>query len=250
MESEKALLSVQDLWVSREGHEILRGINLEVKRNSVHVILGLNGSGKSTLAYVLMGAGGYQVTAGKILFEGQDITHLPINERGKLGITLAWQEPARFEGLTVEKYLSVGQREPDEARLVAALEAVGLNASYRKRLVDESLSGGERKRVELAAVYAMRPKLAILDEPDSGIDRFTINDIARLIHKMAEEGITVLLISHNDQVVEVADQASLICGGRIIQTGNPQSISMRYVQFCGPCISPDLVDTEETYERL
>ncbi len=244
------LLQVGDLWVSREGHEILRGVNLAVERGSVHLVLGLNGSGKSTLAYVLMGAGGYTTTAGQILFEGRDITSLSISERARAGITLAWQEPARFEGLTVERYLSLGQSEPDPERLGQALEAVGLGPRYRKRFVDEALSGGERKRVELAAVYTMRPKLAILDEPDSGIDRFTVSDVARLIHRMAEEGTTVLLISHNDEVVEIADRASLICGGRIIQTGEPQVICSRYIQFCNPCEHPDLVEREGAYERL
>ncbi len=244
------LLQVQDLWVSREGHEILRGVNLAVARGSVHVVLGLNGSGKSTLAYVLMGAGGYTTTSGQILFDGRDITSLPIQERAQAGITLAWQEPARFEGLTVGRYLSLGQTQPDPDRLARALEAVNLDASYRNRYVDEALSGGERKRIELAAVYAMRAKLAILDEPDSGIDRFTVSDIARLIHHMAQEGTTILLISHTDEVVEIADRASLICGGRIIQTGDPQTICTRYTQFCNPCEHPDLVEREGAYERL
>jgi Fe-S cluster assembly ATP-binding protein len=244
------LLEVRDLWASREGHEILRGVSLAVARGSVHVVLGLNGSGKSTLAYVLMGAGGYSTQAGQVLFDGQDITRVPISERGRLGITLAWQEPARFEGLTVERYLGLGQPEFDRERLTLALEAVSLDAGYRSRYVDEALSGGERKRVELAAVYAMRPRLAILDEPDSGIDRFAVSDIARLIDRMAQEGTTVLLISHSNEVVEIADRASLICGGRIVQTGDPDTICGRYVQFCNPCEHPDLVEREEAYERL
>jgi Fe-S cluster assembly ATP-binding protein len=245
-----SLLEVRDLWVSREGHEILRGVDLTLAHGSVHVVLGLNGSGKSTLAYILMGAGGYRSERGTIRFEDQDITKMPINERGRLGITLAWQEPARFEGLSVERYLSLGQPEPDSARVAEALGAVGLDAGYRQRHVDEGLSGGERKRIELAAVYAMRPRLAILDEPDSGIDRFTVSDVAQLIHHMASEGTTVLLISHSDEVVEMADQASLICGGRIIQTGQPDAICARYIQYCNPCENPDLVEREGAYERL
>ena len=244
------LLRVRDLWVSREGHEILRGVHLNIAPGSVHVVLGLNGSGKSTLAYVLMGAGGYTPQRGTILFEDRDITNLPINERGKLGITLAWQEPARFEGLTVERYLTLGQPESTPEGVAEALEAVGLDASYLQRYVDQGLSGGERKRIELAAVYAMRPRLAILDEPDSGIDRFTVSDIAQLIHRMASEGTAVLLISHSDEVVDMADQASLICGGRIIQTGEPDAICARYIQYCNPCENPDLVEREEAYERL
>ena len=107
MEAEERILQITDLWVTREGREILRGANLDVYARTLHAVLGLNGSGKSTLAYTLMGCAGYHPTKGRVLFDGQDITGLSISQRGKLGITLAWQEPARFEGLTVERYLSL-----------------------------------------------------------------------------------------------------------------------------------------------
>lgn len=246
----EAILQMFDVWVSREERQILRGVNLAVKEGSVHAVLGQNGSGKSTLAYTLMGAAGYRPTKGWVIFAGQDITNLSINERGKLGITLAWQEPARFEGLTVERYLGLGQREPDARRVRMALEAVNLGASYLQRFVDESLSGGERKRIELAAVYAMAPKLAILDEPDSGIDTLSLSDIAQLIHRMAQEGSTVLLISHRDEVVAIADTASLICEGQIVQTGNPDKVCDRYARCCRPCDRAERVEEEALYERL
>lgn len=250
MTSNGYLLKTVDLRVSREDREILRGVNLVVHPNSVHAVLGLNGSGKSTLAYSLIGSAGYAPSHGQILFEGHDVTSLSISERGKLGMTLAWQEPARFEGLTVERYLGLGMREPDPQRIGAALEAVDLDSTYRTRMVDESLSGGERKRVELAAVYAMRPKLAILDEPDSGIDTLSLNDIAQLIHRMATEGTSVLLISHRDEVVAIADVASLICEGVIVQTGDPASVCDRYSCCCRPCDHVAPVESEAEYERL
>lgn len=244
------LLQIEDLHVQREQREILRGVNLTLDRGSVHAVLGLNGSGKSTLAYTLMGSAGYAPSQGRIRFEGQDITDLPINERGKRGITLAWQEPARFEGLTVAHYLGLGMRQPDKQRLDAALEAVALDPDYMRRFVDEALSGGERKRIELAAVYAMQPKLAILDEPDSGIDTMTLDDIAQLIRRMAQEGTTVLLISHRDEVVQMADKASLICEGVILQTGEPNRVCDRYARCCRPCDRSQKVESEEEYERL
>ncbi len=244
----EALLQVQELHIAREGHEILRGVDLEIAPASVHVVLGLNGSGKSTLAYALMGAGGYATLGGSIRFAGQDITAEPIDARARLGMTLAWQEPARFEGLTIEQYLELGQTTPDHERLLAALEAVNLEPEYLPRFVDEGLSGGERKRVELAAVYAMRPRLAILDEPDSGIDRFTLDDIAGLMRRMASEGTAVLLISHRDEVVQIADRASLICSGRIMQTGTPDAICDRYTHLCRPCEFPIIVEPEDSYE--
>ncbi|MFO7697701.1 MAG: ATP-binding cassette domain-containing protein [Anaerolineae bacterium] len=243
-----ALLLVENLRVAREGHEILRGVDLDVAPASVHVVLGLNGSGKSTLAYALMGAGGYATLGGSIRFGGEDVTAETIDARARRGMTLAWQEPARFEGLTIEQYLGLGQSEPNRERLLTALEAVNLDNAYLPRCVDEGLSGGERKRVELAAVFAMRPRLAILDEPDSGIDRFALSDIAGLIRRMADEGTAVLLISHRDEVVQIADRASLICGGRIMQTGAPDEICDRYTHFCNPCEHPEIVEREGLYE--
>lgn len=244
------LLQVTNLHVQREQRAILRGVNLNLERNSVHAVLGLNGSGKSTLAYTLMGSSGYVPSQGNIRFEGRDITHTPINERGKMGITLAWQEPARFEGLTVAQYLSLGMHQPDDRRVEEALGTVALGPEYLQRFVDESLSGGERKRVELAAVYAMQPKLAILDEPDSGIDILTLEDIGRLIRRMAQEGTTILLISHRDEVVQLADAASLICEGMILQTGDPRRVCDRYARCCRPCDRSERVEYEEEYERL
>lgn len=250
MTSNGYLLQTVDLRVSRENREILRGVNLVIQPNAVHAVLGLNGSGKSTLAYTLAGSGGYTPSRGQILFEGRDIVPLGISERGKLGITLAWQEPARFEGLTVERYLGLGMREPDHQRVEEALEAVALDRSYLQRYVDDTLSGGERKRVELAAVYAMRPKLAILDEPDSGIDTLSLNDIAQLIHRMATEGTSVLLISHRHEVVAIADVASLICEGVIVQTADPTTVCDRYACCCRPCDRVAPVESEAEYERL
>ena len=141
------ILHMDNVYLSREGQEILRGVTLTVARGSIHVVLGLNGSGKSTLAYTLMGSAGYAPDRGRIWFDGQDITDLSISERGQRGLTLAWQEPARFEGLTVARYLGLGMAKPDRERVDAGLRAVALNPTiYRERAVDASLSG-DRKSV-------------------------------------------------------------------------------------------------------
>ncbi|MFQ6101655.1 MAG: ATP-binding cassette domain-containing protein [Anaerolineae bacterium] len=229
------LLIVEDLWVQRPGAEVLRGVNLVIRRGEVHALLGLNGSGKTSLALTLMGAGGYEPERGRILFEGRDITSLSLTERARLGLTLAWQEPARFEGLVAADYLALGMREPSRVRLEQALAAVALSpTAYLGRPVNHALSGGERKRIELAAVYAMRPRLAILDEPDSGIDVLCIEDIMALIRRMADEGTSVLLITHRDEMAEVADAASLMCGGTIINTGTPAEVREYFAQRCRP----------------
>ncbi len=235
------LLRVENLSLRREGYEVLRRVNLVVQPGEVHGLLGLNGSGKSSLAYTLMGCAGYTPDEGRIWFAGQDITRLSITERARLGLTLAWQEPARFEGLPVGAYLALGAREADReapsgpARIAAALEAVALPpAVYLKRPVNHALSGGERKRIELASVFAMRPKLAILDEPDSGVDTLTLGDIAALIRRMADQGTAVLLITHRDEMLAVADSASLMCQGSIVFSGNPDETRVFYGRRCRP----------------
>ncbi len=229
------LLTVENVHVQRPGAEVLRGVNLTVYPAEVHVLLGLNGSGKSSLAYTLMGCAGYRPTQGRILFDGEDITDLPVSERARRGITLAWQEPARFEGLRTGDYIALGMKEPTLARVEEALRAVALApAAYLGRPVDPTLSGGERKRIELAAVYAMRPRLAILDEPDSGIDVLGVEEITGLIRQMAAGGTAVLLITHRDEMADAADRASLMCGGVVVKTGSPDEVRAYFARRCRP----------------
>jgi Fe-S cluster assembly ATP-binding protein len=231
-----SLLIVEDLRLRRAGREVLRGVTLSVRPGEIHGLLGLNGSGKSSLAYTLMGCGGYVPDSGTIRFDGRDVIGSPITERARLGLTLAWQEPARIEGLTVERYLAAGMRERREDRMQEALEAVGLHAArYIRRTLNSSLSGGERKRIELAAVYAMRPRLAILDEPDSGIDVLSLADITALIRRMAAEGTAVLVITHRDELAETCDVASLMCEGTVALTGEPAAVRSHYRNRCRPC---------------
>jgi len=229
------LLDVGDLWVLRPGAEVLRGVDLSVRRGEVHALLGLNGSGKTSLAFALMGAGGYEPDRGRIMLDGRDITHLTVTERARMGLTLAWQEPARFEGLVTADYLALGMREPTREQVEEALRAVMLPPDlYMGRAVDRALSGGERKRIELAAVYAMHPRLAILDEPDSGVDAVCIPSIVALVRRMADEGTSVLLITHRDEMVDAADRASLICAGVIVRTGAPAEVREYFAYRCRP----------------
>lgn len=227
------LLNIENLSLKRDGRDILKKVNLKIHRGEVHGLLGLNGSGKSSLAYTVMGCSGYIPHEGKIEFDGIDITGKTITERAKLGITLAWQEPARFEGLPVGAYLALGAGSSDEKIISDALEYVALSPSlYLNRSVDRTLSGGERKRIELASVFAMRPRLAILDEPDSGVDALSLHEISNLIRKMADSGITVLLITHRDEMVEIASSASILCQGSIIFSGNPADARTFYGKRC------------------
>jgi len=157
-----------------------------------------------------------------------------VHERARLGITMAWQEPVRFEGITVGQYLSLRNVSGAPAQY---LELVGLSAErYGNRMVDRSLSGGERKRIELASLLALQPKLAILDEPDSGIDMLSTQDIINVIGAFKASGSAVLLITHREEIAVIADQASQLCGGRIICTGNPAKVAEHYkARHCDIC---------------
>ncbi len=231
------MLEIKGLRLTLNGHPILRGINLEVKKGEIHTILGVNGAGKSSLAYCLMGSEGYRPQEGRIRFLGNDITNLSISQRARMGLTLAWQESARFEGLLAREYLSLGMRNRgDSKRVTHALELVALNPKeFLGRAVDKTLSGGERKRIELASIIAMRPKLAILDEPDSGIDMLSLDDILNVIKSMKKEGSTIFLITHREEMASISDRVSLMCDGLIVKTGKPKEEMDYFKLHCKPC---------------
>lgn len=229
MSSGDVLLDVQSVALIREGRTILHDINLSVLAGEIHALLGVNGSGKSSLAYVIMGCEDYHPDAGRILFAGRDISDLPMHERARMGLTLAWQEPARFDGLPIGDYLTLGRPTIRRDELWEALHAVALDpATYLPRALDRTLSGGERKRIELAAVYAMRPRLAILDEPDSGVDVLSFGDIQQLVRHMARSGCAVLLITHRNDMASIADRASVMNAGTIIITGAAEEARQVY----------------------
>jgi Fe-S cluster assembly ATP-binding protein len=214
------LLEIHNLAFEVGRQTILDRLDLTIDPNEIHALLGANGSGKTTLAYLLMGCDGYVPTAGTIFFEGTDLLPLKMHERARRGVTLAWQEPARFEGITVREYLTLGRQDRDPE---SALAQVGLAPDrYLTRRVDKSLSGGERHRIELASVLTMRPILAVLDEPAAGIDMLSINHIIQIIRTLKDAGGSVLLITHQEEVALIADRASQLCGGRLIFAGSPR----------------------------
>ncbi len=220
------LLNIRELSYTVNGKKIIRDLSLTIHRSEVHALLGANGSGKSTLAYLIMGCDGYRPTSGQIIFEGNVINDLKIHERARLGITMAWQEPVRFEGISIKDYLTIRNKDIDPSYY---LKMVGLHTElYLHRMVDKFLSGGERKRIELASILALNPKLAILDEPDSGIDMLSTQDIINVINAFKEKGSSVLLITHREEISLIADRASQICGGKIICSGSPHEVAEHY----------------------
>lgn len=222
-----ALLTIKQLGFEVQGRKVLKGLDLVLAKGEIHALLGANGTGKTTLANLIMGCAGYTPTRGEIRFQGQPLNKLPLHERARLGITMTWQEPARFEGLRVADYLSLRKGVPSDP--AECLRRVGLQpALYLERSVDKTLSGGERKRIELASVLALKPRLALLDEPDSGIDMVSIQEIVEVIQTLKASGAAVLLISHRQEIARVADRASYLCGGRIVATGDPEAIAERF----------------------
>lgn len=216
------LLEIKDIFYSVKEKEILSGISLALESGEIHAILGKNGTGKSTLAYLIIGCEGYIPDKGGVFFEGTMINDLKIHERARLGMTMAWQEPVRFEGISVRDYLTL-KNSSDPSPF---LKMAGLSPSrYLDRMVDRSLSGGERKRIELASIAALYPRLAILDEPDSGIDMLSIQDIMDIIGVLKKNGAAVLLITHREEIARIADRASQICHGKIVCSGDPLRVA-------------------------
>ncbi|HOD67019.1 MAG TPA: ATP-binding cassette domain-containing protein, partial [candidate division Zixibacteria bacterium] len=202
----------------------------------VHAVVGPNGAGKSTLAATIMGLAGYDGYSGDIRFQGESIKSLPVDQRARRGITLAWQEPARFEGLTVWEFLASAARDKSKDNLCRTLAEVGLNPEdYLRRAVDKTLSGGERKKVELASILAMEPRVAILDEPDSGIDIESIERIFQAVKLLKQRGTTVILITHSLAVLDQAEHAFLLCKGTVVDKGTVAKIRRYFEGKCMPC---------------
>ncbi|MBS3821068.1 MAG: ATP-binding cassette domain-containing protein [Bacteroidetes bacterium] len=234
--NETVLLSIEDLCYAPGGTTILDGLSLDLWGGYTHAICGPNGAGKSTLAYTIMGLGAYRDVTGEIRLDGESIVDEPIDERARRGITLGWQEPARFEGLSIEQFILAGARGRD-VDVEDVMQKAGLSPlRYNGRAVDKTLSGGERKKVELASLLAMQPRLVILDEPDSGIDVDSLKRIREAIDILKRDGgSTVLLITHSDEVLSWAEHAFLMCCGKIVDKGVVDRIQPYFENRCIPC---------------
>ena len=205
--------------------EIIDKINLKIDSGKFVVITGPNGGGKSTLAKLIMGI--EKPTSGQILFDGVDITDMPINERAKLGIGYGFQTPPRFKGLTVRKLLSLAdEKELPSDECSAYLTSVGLcSADYLNREVDSSLSGGEVKRIEIATLMARNLRLAIYDEPEAGIDLWSFAKLVESFKTISKNRHdSVLIISHQERIMQIADEIIIIANGRISDRGTKDEI--------------------------
>ena len=213
--------------------QIIKGVSLEIKEDFV-ALTGPNGGGKSTLARLIMGV--YKPTGGKIIFNGTDITYMPINERANLGIGFAFQQPVRFKGLTVRDLVSIASgRTLKVSEVCDYLSEVGLCArDYVDREINASLSGGELKRIEIASVMARKSKLSLFDEPEAGIDLWSFNSLIKVFEHLKEKYGSLIVISHQERILDVADRIIVIKDGKIIDDGTKDQV-MKSLAFNTTC---------------
>lgn len=219
------MLELRNICFKRDNKKILDNINLTIDSDKFVVITGPNGSGKSTLAKIIMGI--EKPDSGKILLEGKDITELSIDERAKLGVAFAFQQPVRFKGITVFDLLKLSsQKEINKAEACKILSKVGLCAKeYVDREINSSLSGGELKRIEIATVAVRNSKFTIFDEPEAGIDLWSFQSLIKVFEDMRKivKG-TTLIISHQERILNIADEVILLKQGKIEKRGNKEEL--------------------------
>jgi len=227
-----SLLEVQNLSVDIEDKTILHDINLNINPGKVHVLMGPNGAGKSTLGYALMGAPKYKISAGKILMEGEDISSFSTDKRAKKGLFLSFQDPVEVPGISLENFIrnSLQQRTGTHVKLFSfqkelkeKMALLEMDESYASRDLNVGFSGGEKKKGEILQLLMLKPKLAILDETDSGLDV----DAARIVSKGVEEfqksnDGSLLIITHSTRILESlnVDYTHILVKGRIVHTGD------------------------------
>ncbi|NJE85932.1 Fe-S cluster assembly ATPase SufC [Thermococcus sp. CX2] len=229
------MLKVEDLHVKVMDKEILKGITLDIGKGKLHVVMGPNGSGKSTLALTIAGHPRYRVVKGRITFDGEDITEMKPEERAKKGIFLSFQHPVEVEGVKVIQFLQrmlKNLRGIDEVEaydmIFKAVEELGFDSSMLSRGLNVGFSGGERKKLEMLQAYLIRPKLLILDEPDSGVDVDSLKVMAGIIDRLHSEGTSILLITHYGRILEYlnAQKVHVLKEGRLVASGGVELVKI------------------------
>jgi Fe-S cluster assembly ATP-binding protein len=227
--SDTPTLVVDGLHAEVEGKEILKGVDLRVPAGEIHALMGPNGSGKSTLAYTLMGHPKYTVTAGTASFEDHDLLSLTPDERARLGIFLSFQYPTAIPGVTMVNFLraslrSLGREMPAREFMQALkreMDALKMDEQFRSRYVNEGFSGGEKKRAEILQMALLRPRLAILDETDSGLDVDALRTVAEGVRRLAGPDMGILIITHYYRILEflTPDVVHVLHDGRVVKSG-------------------------------
>ena len=228
-EMSEKLLSIRNLHASVEGQSILNGIDLDINPGEVHVLMGPNGAGKSTLANVILGDPRYEVTEGSIFFEGADIIEEKTDARARRGIFLSFQAPEEISGVTVESFLraaknaQMGEAQkliPFRRALQAKMAQLGIPENYASRYLNVGFSGGEKKKNEILQMEMLNPKLAILDETDSGLDIDAVRTIAQSVDRFRSPKKSILIITHITRILQdlPVDHVHILSQGRIVRT--------------------------------
>jgi Fe-S cluster assembly ATP-binding protein len=236
-----ALLELKNLHVALEdGTEIVKGVDLAVDRNEVHAIMGPNGSGKSTLAYSLMGHPAYEITEGQILFDGEDVTELGADERAQRGLFLAFQYPHAVPGVTVTSFMRSAINAVRKARaggvddpvpikefrqqMLGEMERLRIPRELAQRYLNDGFSGGEKKRVEILQMAMLKPRIAVLDETDSGLDIDALRVVADGVQELVGPEMGALVITHYQRILNhiTPDFVHVFVGGRIVEEGGPE----------------------------
>ena len=227
------MLKIEDLHVEIDGQEIVKGLDLEVGKGEIHAIMGPNGSGKSTLANVLMGHPRYEVTGGSISFQGEDVFELEPDERAKLGMFLAFQYPSEVPGVSVANFLrtavnSVREEELSPMEMYRLLqEKMGImqmDPKFAERYLNEGFSGGEKKRNEILQMLMLGPKLAIMDETDSGLDIDALQVVAKGVNEMKGPEFSAVIITHYQRILRYIepDHVHVMLDGRLVTSGGKE----------------------------
>ena len=226
------MLEIKNLHVQVEGNEILKGVSLTVERGEIHALMGPNGSGKSTLGNVLMGHPGYRVTGGRILFKGEDIAAWTPDQRGRAGMFLAFQYPEEIPGVSVVNFLrsALSNRTGTEytvlelrLKVADTMKALGMEAEFADRYLNEGFSGGERKRNEILQMSVLEPELAVMDETDSGLDIDALKIVAEGVTQLASSERGFLIITHYQRMLDyiTPDVVHVFVDGQVVETGGP-----------------------------
>jgi Fe-S cluster assembly ATP-binding protein len=227
------MLEVKNLHVTVDGKQILKGLDLAVNKGEVHAIMGPNGSGKSTLANTLLGSPDYEVTKGRIRFKGEDITHWPTDTRGKAGIFLAFQYPEEIPGVPVIQFLrqALSARKGIDLSVLELRMSImdwmgklGMDPSFGDRYLNEGFSGGEKKRVEILQMAMLKPRIAVLDETDSGLDIDALKIVARGVKDLVGPNMGAIVITHYQRILNYIDPdyVHVFVDGRIVEEGGPE----------------------------
>jgi Fe-S cluster assembly ATP-binding protein len=245
-----AHLEIKNLHVQAEDKKILKGLDLTVRSGEVHALMGPNGSGKSTLANAVMGHPNLEVTEGRILLDGEDITEADPDERARAGLFMAFQYPVSIPGVTVTKYLRMVMNAHREARgegdvplrefrktVEEAMELTNVPKEFSSRYLNEGFSGGEKKRMEILQLALQKPKLAILDETDSGLDIDALNVVSHGVNTIAKgTEMGTLIITHYQRILHLVqpDRVSIMFDGRIVKEGGPELVERLEREGYGP----------------